>query len=176
MCKRHLNIFWDIFPSTPYTNMKIICLWSVRDRPWSFSTARPIETVTGFRGLSGCSARFSHTMAVQGHRRIEQPLVVWRIDLQKKARKEEWGAPDQGQSCWGWLLERTAAFEAGNAGPARNLDAISFFFLLVFFIFSRAEPAAHGVSQARGLIRAVAAGLLQSHSNSRSKPHLWPTP
>ena len=35
---------------------------------------------------------------------------------------------------------------------------------------------AHGDSQARGLIRAVAAGLRQSHSNMGFKPHLQPTP
>ena len=35
---------------------------------------------------------------------------------------------------------------------------------------------AYGGSQARGLIRAVAAGLHQSHSNVGSKPRLQPTP
>ena len=35
---------------------------------------------------------------------------------------------------------------------------------------------AHGGSQARGLIRAVASGLRQSHSNAESKPSLRPTP
>ena len=35
---------------------------------------------------------------------------------------------------------------------------------------------AYGGSQARGLIRAVSAGLHNSHSNARSKPHLQPTP
>ena len=48
----------------------------------------------------------------------------------------------------------------------------SFFF---FFLF-RAAPTAHGGPQARGLIRAIAAGLHHSHSNTRSKPHLRPTP
>ena len=41
-----------------------------------------------------------------------------------------------------------------------------------FFVFSRAAPKAYGGSQARGLIRAVAAGLRQSHSNDGSKPRL----
>ena len=48
-----------------------------------------------------------------------------------------------------------------------------FCFLVFFFFFfglSRAIPAAHGGSRARGQIRAVAAGLHQSHSNARSKP------
>ena len=35
---------------------------------------------------------------------------------------------------------------------------------------------AYGGSQDRDLIRAVAAGLHQSHSNTKSKPCLWPTP
>ena len=43
-----------------------------------------------------------------------------------------------------------------------------YFFILFYF---RAAPAAYGVSQTRGLIRAPAASLCQSHSNARSKPH-----
>ena len=47
----------------------------------------------------------------------------------------------------------------------------------VFFFFChfRAAPLAYGVSQARGLIRAVSAGLHQSHSNARSELCLRPT-
>ena len=48
-----------------------------------------------------------------------------------------------------------------------------FFF---FFCLFRATHAAYGGSQARHLIRAVAAGLRQSHSNTGSEPHLQPTP
>ena len=40
----------------------------------------------------------------------------------------------------------------------------------------RSSPVAYGDSQARGLIRAVAAGLRQSHSNTGSEPRLQPTP
>ena len=43
-------------------------------------------------------------------------------------------------------------------------------------LFFKASPAAYGASQARGQIRAAAAGLHHSHSNARSKPHLEPTP
>ena len=50
------------------------------------------------------------------------------------------------------------------------------FFFFDLFSFSRAAPAAYGVSQARGLIGAVAASLRQSHSNTGSEPHLQPTP
>ena len=52
----------------------------------------------------------------------------------------------------------------------------TFFFFLVFFAFSRAATAACGGSQARDPIRAVAAGLHQSHSNVEFKLRLRPTP
>ena len=49
-----------------------------------------------------------------------------------------------------------------------------FFFCL--FAISWAAPAAYGVSQARGLIGAVAASPRQNHSNVGSKPPLQTTP
>ena len=49
-------------------------------------------------------------------------------------------------------------------------------FVVVVVAISWAAPAAYGGSQARGRIRAVAAGLHQSHSNTRSEPCLQPTP
>ena len=52
-------------------------------------------------------------------------------------------------------------------------DTISFFF---FFLLFGAPPAAYGGSQARGLIRATAASLHRSHSNTRSEPCLRPAP
>ena len=51
-------------------------------------------------------------------------------------------------------------------------EPMSIFFF--FFSLFRATCAAHGVSQARGLIGAVAAGLRQSHSNTGSEPRLPP--
>ena len=60
-----------------------------------------------------------------------------------------------------------------------HLWSYSFFFffcLFCLFAFFRAAPVAYGDSQARGLIGAVAAGLHHSHSNTRSEPHLQPTP
>ena len=53
---------------------------------------------------------------------------------------------------------------------------MSSFFFLCLFAISWATPAAHGDSQARGLIRAVAARLCQNHSNMGSEPRLQPTP
>ena len=44
-----------------------------------------------------------------------------------------------------------------------------------FWSFSRAAPAAHGDSQARGRIGTVAVGLCHSHSNLGSEPYLQPT-
>ena len=51
---------------------------------------------------------------------------------------------------------------------------LSFFFS--FCCLFRAIPVAYGGSQARGRIGAAAAGLHHSHSNTRSKPPLPPTP
>ena len=42
--------------------------------------------------------------------------------------------------------------------------------------FFRAIPVAHGNSQAKGRIRAVAAGLCHSHGKAKSKPWVRPTP
>ena len=47
----------------------------------------------------------------------------------------------------------------------------NFFF---FFFFFKAAAVAYGGSQARGQIRAVAAGLCHNHSNARSKTCLQP--
>ena len=53
----------------------------------------------------------------------------------------------------------------------------SFLFFFVFLPFPWAAPAAYGGSQARGLIRAVAASLHHSHSNTGSTtPQLTATP
>ena len=50
------------------------------------------------------------------------------------------------------------------------------FFFFVLLLFLGPLPVAHGGSQARGPIGAVAGGLRQSHSNSGSELHLQPTP
>ena len=48
-------------------------------------------------------------------------------------------------------------------------DSLSFFFFSFFFGLFRVAPMAHGNSQARGQIRAIATGLHHSYSH-------WPTP
>ena len=55
-----------------------------------------------------------------------------------------------------------------------GLELRSSYFYLFFWLF-RATPMAYGGSQAKGLIRAIAASLCQSHSNVGSEPHLQPT-
>ena len=48
--------------------------------------------------------------------------------------------------------------------------------LSFFFNLFRAAPMTHGGSQDRGPIRAIAAGIHQSHSNTGSEQCLQPTP
>ena len=50
-----------------------------------------------------------------------------------------------------------------------------FFFFSRLSAFCRAAPAEYGDSQARGQIRAVTAGLRQSHNNAGSELRLRPT-
>ena len=57
-----------------------------------------------------------------------------------------------------------------------NRWILCFIFSVSFFFVLRAALAAHGRSQARDPIRAAAASLHHSHSNSGPKPHLRPTP
>ena len=55
--------------------------------------------------------------------------------------------------------------------------SFSLFFLFFVFVFVfRAVPMAYRSSQARGPIRAAAAGLHHRHSNARSEMYLRPTP
>ena len=53
-----------------------------------------------------------------------------------------------------------------------KLYTYPFFFFLLF----RATPVANGGFQARGQIRAIAAGLHHTHNNTGSKRHLQPIP
>ena len=58
------------------------------------------------------------------------------------------------------------------------LSFLTFNLFIYFFKFClfRAVLTAYGSYQAKGRIRAVGAGLSHSHSNTRSKPRLQPTP
>ena len=73
-----------------------------------------------------------------------------------------------------WILVRFVSIEP--RWELHKSSFIWFIYLCIFFVFSRAAPVASGDSQARGLIRAVATGLGQSHSNEGSELCLRPTP
>ena len=62
---------------------------------------------------------------------------------------------------------RTASLSVYTAPPTHTGNGTFFF---------RATLTTYGGSQARGPVRAVAAGRRQSHSNARSEPRLRPTP
>ena len=51
-----------------------------------------------------------------------------------------------------------------------------FFKFLLFFLILELHLRHVEVPRLRGRIRAVAADLYHSHSNTRSEPHLWPAP
>jgi len=53
-----------------------------------------------------------------------------------------------------------------------NIEFVGWF---VYFSFLIAKPVAHGNSQARGPIGAIAASLHHSHSKAGSELHLPPT-
>ena len=55
-------------------------------------------------------------------------------------------------------------------------DHAGVFFCVCLFLLFRATPTAYGSAQARGPIRAAAAGLPHHHGNAQSEPHLWPRP
>ena len=57
-----------------------------------------------------------------------------------------------------------------------SINFWQYFFREFFFCLLRDVPKGYGGSQAREWIGAVAASLHHSHSNTRYKPHLWPTP
>jgi len=77
---------------------------------------------------------------------------------------------------------RLPGWNTAPSSPVQpSVHSLSFFFfsfilfVCLFFGLLRAALAAYGGSQARGLIRAVAAGLCQSHYNVGSELRLRPT-
>ena len=69
-----------------------------------------------------------------------------------------------------------AASAPGSRSKGHILFVLFFYFFFFSLLLSRAASAAYGGSQARGPIRATAAALHHSHSNTGSEPHLQPTP
>uniref|UniRef100_A0A8D1ZL36 Uncharacterized protein n=1 Tax=Sus scrofa TaxID=9823 RepID=A0A8D1ZL36_PIG len=55
-------------------------------------------------------------------------------------------------------------------------DKSIYLFIYFYFLLFKATPVAYGGSQAKGQIRATAAGLHHSYSNAGFKMHLQPTP
>ena len=70
--------------------------------------------------------------------------------------------------CWWFWVEILK-------GYALSLCGFKYYFYLFIFCILRAAPEAYGGSQDRGLIRAVAASLRQSHRHVGSKLRLRPT-
>ena len=73
------------------------------------------------------------------------------------------------------ILGIISLFDFRHSG-ACALFFVFFNFFSQFFCLFRATPVANASSQAKDPIGAVAAGLHHSHSNTRSEPHLQPTP
>ena len=71
------------------------------------------------------------------------------------------------------MLSRKKSFLITVLAKSLTLKCLFFF---CHFAFSRASPMAHGGSQARAPIRAVAADLHHSHSNKGSEPLVKTTP
>ena len=108
---------------------------------------------------------FGHTVAIWSSKaRDESELQLLQL----------WHMPQLWQ-CWILNPLRQLGIEFAILQRLKPLHLDSFC-LFVCFVFSMATPAAHGDSQDRGPIRAVATGLRHSHSNVGSEPHLRLTP
>ena len=71
---------------------------------------------------------------------------------------------------WPLLLRKFVSLKFGEKKILSSaIFVVTLTFILFYFCFFRATPVAYGSSQARGLIRAIAAGLHYSHSNARSE-------
>ena len=78
---------------------------------------------------------------------------------------------------WVWVIKRRIKNWKEVAGTGLGTQVVAtggyaLIYLFFIFCFFRAAPVARGVSQARGQIRATAAGLHYTHSNAGSEPHL----
>ena len=86
-----------------------------------------------------------------------------------------------GDNLGSWLQQSAVESSPHQTGEMRKTAVLfqipqTHLFFFSFLSFFRAAPMAYGGSQDRGQIGGAAAGLHHSHSNNRSKPHLWPTP
>lgn len=116
MCGRH--------PNVPLQNMPALLTETARYPSCDLLEVNPDlpcslflqKAVIGSLGLSGCSSGLDHTMAVQGHKRIEPTSgVLSKGRFAKNGRKE--GRPRAearaaGTGFWG----KVVVFEAGKTG------------------------------------------------------------
>ena len=92
----------------------------------------------------------------------QEPVVFWRV-LRLKL----------GSSAGGDSLRFLVDFLKPTRVKCKSKILIFIYFIFIcLFAFSRVIHAAHGGSQARGGIGAVATDLCRSHSNAGSEPHL----
>ena len=81
--------------------------------------------------------------------------------------------PQGDQLATWWQINSIGSRGGSNLFSLEVRGGLCFFFF--FLLIVKAAPVAYESSQARGQIRATAAGLHHSHSNVGSKPHLRPT-
>ena len=101
------------------------------------------------------------------YKKNKQVAVVPHVAQQKTSSKR-WAATTLG-------VPGTGPAQPGHVPSTSGLAGLGVFLFVCFYLF-RAAPTAYGGSQARGQIRAVAAGLQHSRSNLGSEPRLRPTP
>ena len=83
------------------------------------------------------------------------------------------------EACWS-IRKFSSSFKQEFVGSRHvlgtaRIEIIIIIIIIIIGLF-RATPPAYGSSQAKNLIRAVAAGLHHSHSHAGCKLHLRPTP
>ena len=134
---------------------------------------------------------------------MNRSLVSWAPGIRRKRFLSLFGDQQSIEATWSWWLlnnifwlqspwpqrsdllhmtvlgrvsRRTGETERAQDGVSHaNSHSLGSWCLFSFFLL-RASCVAYGSSQARGWIRAAAAGLHHSHSNEGSKPSLRPTP
>ena len=121
--------------------------------------------------------------------KVQHPLSIGKLVLEPSVDTQIWGCsnPTVGHQCL-WILhqqiqpavdhKRRTWSTVSWIWGCRTTDKNNWLYIIFFLSFClfRATPTAYRSSQARGLIRAIAAGLHHTHTNTRSEPCLQPTP
>ena len=87
-----------------------------------------------------------------------------------------WGGPGIEPSSSWILLRFITTKPQWELLPQIKLNSPLLFYLFICLFIFRAAPMVFGSFQAKGWIRAAAAGLHHRHSNTGSEPYLWPIP